>query len=124
MTTNLCEFYSDAFLFWVLQVGLVLFVLFAALWNWIAARKAGLGGLAMQINRGDFSMGYFYGTYAAINGILVAICTSVDVAAVKDHRILWIVFDTAAVVYVCLFNGWFRNHLVGFAIYLSKLEKR
>jgi hypothetical protein len=53
---------------------------------------------------------------------LVAICLSVDVA--KDHRVLWVVVDTAEVAYVCLFNGWFRNHLVGFAIYLSKREER
>jgi len=67
-------------------------------------------------------MGYFYATYAAISGLLVAICLSVGV--VKDHRVLWVVVDTAAVAYVCLFNGWFRNHLVGFAIYLSKHEER
>ena len=56
------------------------------------------------------------------NGLLVAICLSVDVA--KDHRVLWVFVDTAAVAYVCLFNGWLRNHLLTFTQYLSKVEKR
>ncbi len=32
--------------------------------------------------------------------------------------------DTSAVAYVCLFDVWFRNYLVRFGDYLSKLEKR
>jgi type III secretory pathway component EscS len=76
----------------------------------------------MQITRSDASMKLFYGTYAAISGLLVAICLSVDAA--KDHRVLWLVVDIFAVAYVCLLNPWFRNHLVRFADYLTKLEKR
>jgi hypothetical protein len=125
---NLCEILSDAVLFWVLQAGLVLFALFAALRNWIAARKAGRGGANMQIKRGETSMRYFYGACAAINGLLVALCLSVDAAVVRNHRILLAVVDTAAIAYVCLFNGWFRNYFLGFAFrfvdYLSKLEER
>jgi hypothetical protein len=56
---NLCELVSDAVLFWVLQAGLLFFALFAALWDWIAARGAGHGGLNMQVDRGAESMGYF-----------------------------------------------------------------
>jgi hypothetical protein len=106
----------------VLQAGLVLFTLFAALQSWITARKARRESLTMQITRGETSMKYFYGAYAAISGLLVAICLSVDVA--KDHRVLCVFVDTVAVAYVCLRNGWFRNHLLAFANYLSKLEKR
>jgi hypothetical protein len=128
MTTNLCHIFCDAFLFWILQAVIVLFALFAALRNWIAARKAGRGGATMQIKRGETSMRYFYGAYAAINGLLVAICLSVDAPVVKNHRIFLAVVDTAAVAYVCIFNGWFRNHFLRFAFrfvdYLSKLEER
>ena len=122
MTTNLCEFVSDAVLFWMLQAGLVLFALFAFLRNWIAIGKAGRGSLTMQITRGETSMKYFYGAYAAISGLLVAICLSVDAA--KDHRVFWLAVDTSTVAYVCLFNAWFRNYLVKLANYLTKLEKR
>jgi hypothetical protein len=122
MTTNLCHLFSDAVLFCVLQAGLVLFALFAALRNWIAARRAGRGSVTMQITRSNASMKLFYGTYAAISGLLVAICLSVDAA--KDHRVLWLIVDTFAVTYLCVFNAWFRNHLVALANYLTKLEKR
>jgi hypothetical protein len=122
MTTNLCGLFSDAVLFWVLQAGLILFALYAALRDWIGVRKAGRGPLQMQITRSDTSMKLFYGTYAAISGLLVAVCLSVDAA--KDHRVLWLVLDISAAAYVCLFNAWFRNYLVGFVTYLTKLEKR
>ena len=89
---NLCEILSDAILFWILQAGLVLFALFAAFQNW---RTFGRGNLTMQILRGDATMKIFYGTYAGISGLLVAICLSVDAA--KDHRVLWVVVDTLAI---------------------------
>jgi hypothetical protein len=118
MTANLYHLFSDAVLFWVLQAGLVLFALFVA----VVARLPGRGGPTVQIKRGGTSMGYFYATYAAISGLLVAICLSVDVA--KDHRVFWVLVDTIAVGYICVVNKWFRNRLVGFAIYLSEREHR
>src|SRR5439155_23099531 len=114
--------FSDAVLFWVLPAGLVLFALYAALRDWIAVRKAGRGALNMLITRSDASMKLFYGTYVAISGVLVAICLSVETA--KDHRVLCVLVDIFAVAYVCLLNAWFRNYLVSFAAYLTKLEKR
>ena len=120
--TYLSEWTSDAVLFPALQVGLVAFALFAAVREWFQARKAGRGGTSLQVTRGDASMGRFYGTYAAISGLLIAICLSVDVA--KNHRVLWVVVDTALVAYVCLFNPWFRNLLLEWAGQLTKIEKR
>jgi hypothetical protein len=120
--TTLSELLSDAVLFSALQVALVMFVLFAALRNWFQARKAGRGSVTLTVTRGDASMARFYGTYAAISGLLIAICLSVDVA--KNHRVLWVVIDTVLVAYVCLFNPWFRNLLLGWAERLSKIEKR
>jgi hypothetical protein len=122
MIANLCHLLSDAILFWVLQAGLVLLALFAALRHWIAIKKVGRGNVTMLITRSEASMKLFYGTYAAISGLLVAVCLSVDAA--KDHRVFWLVVDIFAVAYVCLFNPWVRNHLVSLANYLTKLEKR
>jgi hypothetical protein len=118
---NLPDVLSDAVLFPLLQAALLLFALFAALRDWIAVRKAGRG-VAMLVTRGKTSMGYFYGAYTAISGLLVGICLFVDAA--KGHRVLWLTLDVSAAAYVCLFNVWFRNHLVGFIDYLTKLEKR
>jgi hypothetical protein len=67
-------------------------------------------------------MAIYYGAYAAISGLLVAICLTVDIA--KDHRVLWAIGDTLVVSYLCLFNPWFRNKLNEFAQFLTKVEKR
>jgi hypothetical protein len=120
--TSLSELSSDAVLFPALQAALVLFVLFAAFRNYFQARKAGHGGVSLQVIRVDASMGRFYGTYAAISGLLIAICFSVDAA--KNHRVLWVVVDTALVAYVCLFSAWFRNLLLQWAEQLTKIERR
>jgi nicotinamide riboside transporter PnuC len=122
VSKNLSNLFSDAVWFLLLQAGIVLFALFAALRDRIEVRKAGRGNLTMQITRRDASMKIFYGTRTVITVILVAICLSVDAA--KGQRVLWLLVDIIAVGYVCLLNGWFRNHLVGLASYLTKLEKR
>ena len=114
----------DVFLFHTLQALLFLFVVFAAILNWFKTRKAcrGQSSMPVQVIRSDASMGLFYGTYAAISGLLIALCLSVDVA--KNHRVVWVVFDAIIVAYVCLFNSWFRNKLVQWTQYLTKIEKR
>jgi hypothetical protein len=119
---TLSERLSDFTLFPALQMALVIFALFAAIRNWFQARKSGHGSFTAAIIRGDSSMGRFYGIYAAISGLLIAICFAVDVA--KNHRVLWVVIDTVLVAYVCLFNSWFRNLLIGWAERLTKIEKR
>jgi hypothetical protein len=67
-------------------------------------------------------MGLFYATYAAINGLVIALCLTVEVA--KDHRVFWVFTDTVLVAYVCLRNPWFRNLLVGWSAKLTKIEER
>jgi len=113
---------SDKALFPAIQIALFIFVLFAVIRNYIQAGNAGQGEIAVEIVRGNVSMGLFYGTYAAISGILIAICLSVDIA--KNHRVLWSMLDTIQVGYLCLFNGWFRNLLVQWLMQLSKIENR
>src|SRR6266446_9661522 len=119
---NLCKILSDAVWFWALQAGLVLFAAFAWLQNWKRGRR---DGPTAQINRGAESMQYFLVTCGLIIGIPVAICATVDVPLVNGHRVLWILFDSVAVGYVCLCNAWFRNDiLLPFVHRLSELENR
>ena len=73
-------------MFPILQVGLVAFVLFAVHHNWIQARRAGRGGVTLLVTRGEISMSRFFATYAAISGLLIAICLTVEVA--RNQRIL------------------------------------
>ena len=84
--------------------------------------RAGKGGVSFTVTRSNESMGRFFGFYAAISGLLVAICLSSDFA--KDHRVFWSILDTTLVAYVCLFNIWFRNKLLGWVEHLTKIETR
>jgi type III secretory pathway component EscS len=119
---NPCCHLSDAILFPLIQKALVLFALFAFLFNSWKTRKISNEGFSAKITRGDQSMKLFYGMYAAISGLLIAICLSVDMA--RNYRILWVVVDTGIVAYLCLFNPWFRNLIIKWANQLSKIEKR
>jgi hypothetical protein len=116
------KFFSDSFLFCVLQAGLVLFAAFALFQNWKGGRR---DGPTAQIKRGAESMQYFFVICGLIIGIPVAICASVDVPLVNGHRVLWILFDGVVVGYVCLLNAWFRNDiLLPFVYYVGELENR
>ena len=90
--------------------------------SFLGAMKAGKGGASLTVTRGNESMGRFFGFYAAISGLLVAICLSSDFA--KDHRVFWSILDVMLVAYVCLFNIWFRNKLLGWVEHLTKIETR
>jgi len=122
LATTLTELLSDGVLFPLLQGALVVFVLFAAFRSWLQARRAGRGGASLVVTRGEGSMSRFYGTYAAISGLFIALSLSVDVA--KNHRIFWVLLDTVLVAYVCLLNPWFRNALLGWSEQLKKIERR
>lgn len=67
-------------------------------------------------------MGIYYGTYAAISGLLVAICLSAEYA--KEHRVAWVLLDAGIVSYLCLFNPWFRLKLNALASFLAGAERR
>ena len=109
---------SGQVLFPLLQVALILFVLFAIFRN---RRQEKKGGPKLRVTRGKASMSRFYGAYAALSGLLVALCLSVNVA--DNHRVLWAILDTVLVAYVCLLNPWFRNVLLGWAQRLTKIEE-
>ena len=119
---SLVQLASDSVLFFVLQATLVIFVMFAAAQEWCAVRRAGRGGATLKVTRSRESMMQFYGAYAAISGILIAVCLSTEVA--KNHRVFWTVFDVLLVAYVCLFNPWFRNLLLNRVSRLTTIEQR
>ena len=113
---------SDEIVFWALQLFVVGFVLFAALLNAWHAWRAGRGSVTLEVKRSPQSMNLFYGMYAAITGVLVALCLQVNVAT--HHRVIWVLVDTLLVAYLCLRNAWFRNKLVGVANALASIERR
>lgn len=67
-------------------------------------------------------MAIFYGAYIAVSGLLVSLCESVEIA--KTHRVFFVLLDSFVVAYICIINTWFRNKLIGWTNFLSKIEKR
>jgi type III secretory pathway component EscS len=116
------EYLSDSCLFPLLQSVLFVVLLLALLMEFIAQTRAGFGEAGATVTRGDKSMAIFYAIYAAVSGVLVALCLSVDWA--KDHRVFWVLLDTFITSYLCLMNPWFRNNLLAFAVFLTKVESR
>ena len=119
---NLFCIASDSVLFWLLQALIILAAVAAFAANKAAEIRAGKGGATLTVERGKESMSLFYGSYVALNSLLVAICLSVDV--ISDFRVFWVLIDTLAPAYICIFNPWSRNKLLGWAQYLRKIEAR
>jgi len=113
---------SDAILFVALQVGLVLFAVSSAFLSWWVYGRRKNSGVSLKVKRGPQSMGYFYGTYLALTSIFVALSLHVELAS--SHRVFFVLLDTILIAYVCLFNPWFRNKLLGWINRVSELERR
>ena len=111
---------SDNVMFWGIQLFIfIVFVIsfFVSIWEQIKENRT---GVCVSIERGKESMAIFYGSYAALSGILVGLCLSVDVA--KGYRVLCVLGDTVIITYLCLLNPWSRNKILKWVHYLKKLE--
>jgi hypothetical protein len=113
---------GDLVMFAILQAAIVSLLIVALANDFSEKRRAGKGGPTLAVTRSRQSLGLFYGAYLAVSGLLVAICLSVEV--VQGYRIFWALLDTAIVAYVCIFNPWVRNKLIGWSGGIQKLEKR
>jgi hypothetical protein len=116
------EITSDPVLFPSLQIVLLLVVFLALFMDFWVFLRVGRRGRTIAVSRGEKSMSLFYGIYAALSGLFIAICLSVDTA--KGYRVFWAIVDTILIAYLCIFNPWFRNVLLGWAAWLTKIEER
>ena len=107
---------SDKMMFWILQLSLISLVIVSIF------KKSNInrGSVSISIDRGEGSMAIFYGAYITISGLLVSICLSVEF--IKDYQIIWIVIDVSIAAYICIFNTWSRNKLIGISMKIKKLE--
>ena len=115
---SLASMLSDSVLFPAVEAGLFAFVL----WALIQQRRWDLenGGL-VSIKRGDQSLNIFHGAYALLTGIFVLLATSAEPA--KDHRVLFVLFNTSLIFYLCYLNRWFRNWLILRIIQIRRLDE-
>ena len=111
---------SDQILFWVIQSCIFVIFVVSLAFNLKENKSKNQGGVSLSVERGDKSMAIFYGSYAALNGLLVALCLSIEVT--KGYRVIWVIVDTVFPAYICLFNPWARNKILGWVHYLKKLE--
>jgi hypothetical protein len=116
------EWTSDDVLFPMLQIFLALFILFAIFQNWLQRWRARTGSVEMTVTHDEISVGRFYGSFAALSGLFIAICLSVEIA--HHYRIFWVTIDTILVAYLCFSNVWFRNLLIDWTNQLTKTEQR
>ena len=110
------ELLSDDYLFPAIQIALILFAIFCCIFSLCHS------GNFAKIGRGDASMAVFYGIYAAHSGLFISITLQVEMA--KNYRVIWILLDVILIAYVCIFNSWFRNKLLGLIKYLKSIETR
>jgi len=116
------QVFSDQYWFPILQGILFIGLVLSLVKEFIARKRAGFGGAKLTVTRSLASMNIYYGMYAAISGVLVALCLSVEYA--KDHRVLWVAIDIFISSYLCLFNPWFRLKLQDLSTFLTKVETR
>lgn len=115
------ELTSDPWFFPAIQVLLVAFVALALVLDWRLRRSIG-GGLSLKVIRSEGSMAKFYAAYGALTGVFITIAVAADYA--QRHRTFFVLLDVILVAYLCLFNSWFRNKLIGWTNALAEFEKR
>jgi len=113
---------SDLAMFSLLQIMLAVALVTVVSKEALARRRAGRGGASLSVKRGELSLAKFYGAYLALNGLLVAICLSIDV--IDGYRVFWVVVDTLIPAYICIFNPWARNLLLSWSNHISEIEAR
>ena len=63
-------------------------------------------------------MAIFYSLYGAATVVLIAVVVNTDAA--KDHRVFFVLLNVLVMIYICLFNRWFRNALLGWINTISR----
>lgn len=113
---------SDYVLFWVIQI-CIFIAFFISIGLYIKEKNSkGRGDVSVSVKRGDKSMAIFYGSYAFLNGLLVALCLSVEV--IRSYRVFWVIIDTILPAYICLFNPWARNKIISWVHVLRNIEEK
>lgn len=113
----LTRYSSDHFAFYLMQAAIIFLLIISITIEYYRSQKK---GPTLSVERGEKSMMLLYGSYAAVNGIIIAICLSTDAA--KNHRVFFVIFNSLILAYLFLYNSWFRNKLFGWAYRLTKTE--
>jgi len=105
---------SDRYMFLVFEASLFVLCLYAMWRSWRSSRpRKGPVTVLVEVKRSAQGRALLYGFYGALSVVLLNIPLRVEVAAARDYRVLWVLFNLSSAAYLCLFNSWFRNKIIG-----------
>lgn len=128
------EIFTDRYtLWWMVEVPLLLLVVYAAIPAGFLRKifdlamssvqklfggqeVAGIESVSsvsatLSVSRGEVSWGYVGAFYGGFSAVVFAIPLAVESA--KPYRIILSVLNLTVAVYLCFFNGSFRNKVIG-----------
>jgi len=102
----LLDIVGDKYTFPFFEILFLLFVVYVVMKDWKFRRSSG-----GTVKRGKESWSYFYLTYGIASVIMMQIISVSD--SLKNYKVVISVVNLGLLLYMCFFNGWFRNKIVG-----------
>ena len=114
-------YFQDFYVFWFLQICLLLVLVYSVTIPSLKSNKN--SGLTITLTRGPESQLYLY--YSAsffVGAVIVTIFSITDVG--KGYKIFIFLLDIFVVLYLSLWNSWFRNKIIGWVNeFKTRIEK-
>jgi len=120
---------SDRIVFILFQIAFwsVVFIAYVKekqFWARLKRRILGSPGIevGMSVKRGDESWSYFLFAYGVASVIITQVISSTS--AFRNHKTIFVLSNLSALLYLCFFNGWFRNRILGLILKARTLEEK
>lgn len=103
------RFLDDWFIFPLLQILLVLIFLngLRLEWGWFTKKS----NLTAEVIRGEKSWAYFQLFFGISSLVMLEIIAATE--ALVGYKTIITAFDLVILFYLCFYNNWFRNKIVG-----------
>lgn len=108
---------NDRYAFWVFELALVIFCLVAFIANQAAKTRRKNSKAQAMIDRGPVELGRLYNMYLAAT--FFAVLLTLNVEQSHGYKVVLVGLNVWIIAYLCFFNIWFRNMLLGLT---SRLE--
>lgn len=115
---NLSIFTRDTYLYPTVQVIFVLFAVYA-LYRDLKVRYIKTGIVA-SVKRGPESMAKLHAIYVALAFLIVLVTLNVE--SLKNHKLFFVLLNVGLLAYLCFWNAWSRNKLLGLIMKASDIE--
>ena len=119
MMELLGQWFRDEYVFPLFQAAF----LGVVLWAWFRDRGwfRPKTGSSATVKRGEKSWGYFHVAYGVLAVVFVEVNSTTE--AWKHYKTVVSLADLALLFYLCFFNGWFRNKLMGLVVTSQQMEE-